>query len=83
LRVTRLPTDYRETLDSKFATADTATRLPAWVAYDRKVALFIATYQYLQVSYAAMLCYGCVGIAFLCLLQGECSIIIIRELAIT
>lgn len=45
LRVTRLPTDYRETLDSKFAGSDTATRLPAWVAYDRKVLRFYAFFK--------------------------------------
>lgn len=41
LAISSVPKDYRESMDSKFATpAATMSRLPAWVAYDRKVLRF-------------------------------------------
>lgn len=41
LAISSVPKDYRASLDSQFATpAATMSRLPAWVAYDRKVLRF-------------------------------------------
>src|SRR5690348_10120278 len=41
LAITNVPKDYRDSMDSKFATPEaTMSRLPAWVAYDRKVLRF-------------------------------------------
>lgn len=41
LQITRAPEDFNDTQDAKFKTAaSTMSRLPAWVAYDRKVLRF-------------------------------------------
>lgn len=41
LAISSVPKDYRASLDSQFATPEaTMSRLPAWVAYDRKVIRF-------------------------------------------
>jgi hypothetical protein len=41
LAISSVPKDYRDAMDSKFATPEaTMSRLPAWVAYDRKVLRF-------------------------------------------
>jgi hypothetical protein len=41
LSISSVPKDYRESMDSKFSTPEaTMSRLPAWVAYDRKVLRF-------------------------------------------
>lgn len=46
LQITSAPRDYKAAMDAKFATPEaTMSRLPAWVAYDRKVLRFFGYFK--------------------------------------